>query len=158
MDSRIEEILKTFPGLRYDDGFRITSPEDVDYNCIAWAFGHKDCWLWPDEETDGVNVWPKDCDDISVRTFIEAYKKQGYEVCDSDEQEADMEKIALYAFPDVDECTHAARQLPDGTWTSKLGQSFDISHASPYTIQGRLYGMVACIMRRRKQEFLEAVS
>ena len=24
-----------FPGLRYDDGFRITSPEDADYNCIA---------------------------------------------------------------------------------------------------------------------------
>ena len=50
MDSRTEEILKAFPGLRYDGGFRITSPEDADYNCIAWAFGRKDCWLWPDEQ------------------------------------------------------------------------------------------------------------
>lgn len=57
MDSRTEEILKAFPGLRYDGGFRITSPEDADYNCIAWAFGRKDCWLWPDEMAEGVDVW-----------------------------------------------------------------------------------------------------
>jgi hypothetical protein len=42
--------------------------------------------------------------------------------------------------------------LADGMWTSKLGPSFDICHASPYTIQGRLYGQVVCILRRRKQE------
>lgn len=84
----------------------------------------------------------------SGRSFIEAYKLQGYEVCDSDELETDMEKVALYAYPDTDECTHAARQLTDGMWTSKLGPSFDICHSSPYTIQGRLYGMVVCILRR----------
>ena len=149
MDSRTEEILKAFPGLRYDGGFRITSPEDADYNCIAWAYGRKDCWLWPDEDVDGVEVWPQNRKgDVSIRTFIEAYKLQGYEVCDSDELETDMEKVALYAYPDTDECTHAARQLTDGMWTSKLGPSFDICHSSPYTIQGRLYGMVVCILRR----------
>ena len=120
MDSRTEEILKAFPGLRYDGGFRITSPEDADYNCIAWAYGRKDCWLWPDEDVDGVEVWPQNRKgDVSIRTFIEAYKLQGYEVCDSDELETDMEKVALYAYPDTDECTHAARQLTDGMWTSK---------------------------------------
>ena len=78
MDSRTEEILKAFPGLRYDGGFRITSPEDADYNCIAWAFGRKDCWLWPDEDADGVEVWPQDSKgDVSIRTFIEAYKLHG---------------------------------------------------------------------------------
>lgn len=60
-----------FPGLRYDDGFRITSPEDADYNCIAWALGRKDCWLWPDEDTDGVSIWPQtDEGDFGVQTFI----------------------------------------------------------------------------------------
>jgi hypothetical protein len=108
MDIRTEEILSAFPGLLYDAGFEITSPEDTDYNCIAWAFGRKDRWLWPDEETDGVSVWP-----------------EGSE-----------------------ECTHASRQLPDGKWTSKLGSSFDICHSTPYTIQGRLYGMVSCILCR----------
>lgn len=152
MDSRTEEILKAFPGLRYDGGFRITSPEDADYNCIAWAFGRKDCWLWPDEQQDGVSPWPEDYEgDVSVRTFIEAYRSQGYDICDDDAPEAGMEKVALYAYADTEECTHAARQLADGTWTSKLGPSFDISHASPYTIQGRLYGQVVCILWRRKQ-------
>ena len=140
-----------FPGLRYDDGFLITRPEDADYNCSAWAFRRKDCWLWPDEETDGVAVWPENSNgDTGVKTFIEAFKSQGYEVCDSTEHEADVEKIALYAYPDTEECTHASRQLDNGMWTSKLGPSFDICHSSPYTIQGRLYGSVVCILRRKR--------
>ena len=151
MDSRTAEILKAFPGLRYDGGFSITSPEDADYNCIAWAFGRKDCWMWPDEERDGVDVWPQGCEgDASIRTFIDAYRKQGYDVCDDDSYVTGTEKIALYAYPDSEECTHAARQLTNGMWTSKLGPSFDISHGSPYTIQGRLYGQVVCIMQRKK--------
>jgi hypothetical protein len=47
MDSRTEEILKAFPGLRYDGGFRITSPEDADYNCIAMNAHIRDaCTEW----------------------------------------------------------------------------------------------------------------
>ena len=140
-----------FPGLRYDDGFRITSPEDADYNCIAWALGRKDCWLWPDEDVDGVSVWPpSSTGDTGVQTFIDAYKSQGYDVCNSDEYEEGLEKIALYSYPDTKEITHAARQLDGGMWTSKLGPSFDICHSTPYTIQGRLYGMVVCILSRTK--------
>lgn len=149
MDSRAKEILKAFPGLRYDDGFQITSPEDTDYNCIAWAFGRKDCWMWPDEDTDGVSVWPQGAtEDLRVQTFINAFKSLGYDVCDNDEYEVDKEKVALYAYPESEECTHAARQLDSGIWTSKLGPSFDISHSTPYTIQGRIYGMVCCILCR----------
>lgn len=103
MDSRTEEILTAFPGLRYDSGFQITSPSNPDYNCIAWAFAKDDCWMWPEEDADGVNV-------------------------------------------------HAARQLNSGLWTSKLGESNDIQHSTPYTIQGRLYGKVACILRRHNSE------
>ena len=128
----------------------MTSPEDPDYNCIAWAFGRKDCWMWPDEEVDGVSVWPKnEQDSTDLRIFIEAYKSQGYEVCNNDEYEAGKEKIALFAYPESNECTHASRQLTNGTWTSKLGPSFDIVHSTPYTIQGRLYGKVACILCRQ---------
>ena len=148
MDIRTEEILSAFPGLLYDAGFEITSPEDTDYNCIAWAFGRKDRWLWPDEETDGVSVWPQGDDNLSIKAFVDAFKTEGYYVCQSDEYEEGKEKVALYASPDSEECTHASRQLPDGKWTSKLGSSFDICHSTPYTIQGRLYGMVSCILCR----------
>ena len=149
MDSRVEEIKKAFPGLQYDAGFQITSPEDVDYNCIAWSFGRNDIWIWPDDNIDGVSVWPQDTTDTNVHTFIKAYESQGYKICDGDDLEEGIEKVALYAFPDSDECTHASRQLPTGLWTSKLGSSFDISHSTPYTIQGRLYGMVVCILAKR---------
>ena len=56
MDSRVEEIKKAFPGLQYDAGFQITSPEDVDYNCIAWSFGRNDIWMWPDDDIDGASA------------------------------------------------------------------------------------------------------
>ncbi|MCR4958496.1 MAG: hypothetical protein K6B13_07835 [Prevotella sp.] len=109
MDSRAEEILRAFPGLRYDDGFSITSPEDADYNCIAWAFGRKDCWMWPDEQTDGVSAWPQGAtDDMRLQTFVSAFRSLGYNICQDDTYEAGKEKIALYAYPDSEECTHAA--------------------------------------------------
>lgn len=149
MDYRTEEIIKAFPGLCYDKHFKITSPEDPDYNCIAWSFSRKDCWLWPDEDVDGVDIWPQEAaNNPTLRFFIDAYKTGGFTVCNSEQLEESKEKIALYAHPDTEECTHASRQLPNGLWTSKLGPSFDITHSTPYTIQGRLYGMVACIMSR----------
>lgn len=155
MDSRTEEIIRAFPGLSYDEGFCITSPEDADYNCIAWAFGRKDCWMWPDEQTDGVSTWPQGTtDDIRIQTFVSAFKSLGYDICQDDTIEPDKEKVALYAYPDSEECTHAARQLANGSWTSKLGPSFDIIHSSPYTIQGRIYGMVCCILSRNRQPSL----
>jgi len=148
MDSRTEEILTAFPALRYDPAFKITSRENPDYNCIAWAFGRNDCWMWPDEDADGVSLWPDPSADPEIQTFVEAFKKIGFEVCDDDGYEERTQKIALYCYVGTTECTHAARQLRNGLWTSKLGESNDIQHSSPYFIQGRLYGNVACILRR----------
>lgn len=44
--------------------------------------------------------------------------------------------------------THAARQLPNGLWTSKLGQLEDITHATPQVIAGSDYGEVMQFMKR----------
>ena len=46
----------------------------------------------------------------------------GYAPCATEDLEKDIEKIALFAN-DAGECKHVARQLPDGSWTSKLGDS-----------------------------------
>ncbi len=43
---------------------------------------------------------------------------------------------------------HAARQLKNGTWTSKLGVEDDISHPSPDALAGGSYGDVKLIMKR----------
>ena len=138
-----------FPGLRYDTRFKITSPPNTDYNCIAWAFGKDNCWMWPEEDADGVSEWPHNaCGNTSIEAFIEAFTAEGYELCTEDSKEVGTRKVALYCYPGTTECTHAARQLDNGLWTSKLGESYDIQHSTPYTIQGRIYGNVACLLCR----------
>jgi hypothetical protein len=46
--------------------------------------------------------------------------------------------------------THAARQLPDGQWTSKLGKYVDIEHSAPEDVAGGVYGEVMQFMKRLK--------
>jgi hypothetical protein len=60
--------------------------------------------------------------------------------------EVGFEKIALYATPDG-EPTHAARQLLNGKWTSKLGRWQDIEHELDGLV-GELYGTVRRILKR----------
>ncbi len=59
------------------------------------------------------------------------------------------EKLAIYAM--ADQPKHAARQLPGGMWTSKLGQGIDIEHMLE-GLESELYGKVVKIMRRRIPE------
>jgi hypothetical protein len=61
--------------------------------------------------------------------------------------ELGYEKVALYADGNG-EWTHAARQLADGWWTSKLGPDEDILYQTPQALVGDLYGQVHAIMRR----------
>jgi hypothetical protein len=58
-----------------------------------------------------------------------------------------MDKVALYMTSDG-EISHAARQLPSGRWTSKLGAYEDIEHNTLAAIEGDAYGMVAQILKR----------
>jgi hypothetical protein len=75
-----------------------------------------------------------------------AFRALGYERCDDDGPEPGIEKVALYGNTLL--YTHAARQLPGGTWTSKLGKSEDIEHDTPDVVAGGIYGEVVAIMRR----------
>ena len=147
------DVINCFPGLRYDTAFKITSPEDPNYNCIAWAYQIKERWMWPPKGQpawvlDAVTFWPDDNASTDVECFVEAFRLKGYEKCDSPDFETGFRKIALYIKPGTTECTHAARQLSNGAWTSKLGQSFDIQHGTPQSIEGRWYGNVYCYMKK----------
>jgi hypothetical protein len=61
-----------------------------------------------------------------------------------------FEKIAIYVLDEKPQ--HAARQLPNGKWTSKLGQYEDIEHNALEGLEGSIYGYVACVMKRRWPE------
>jgi hypothetical protein len=75
-----------------------------------------------------------------------AFLALGYEACADGALEAGFEKVALYGSEQA--YTHAARQLPSGKWTSKLGAAEDIEHDTPEDVAGGLYGPLARFMRR----------
>src|SRR5207244_363796 len=43
----VTDLEALFPGLR-GTSYRITSPPDSAYNCVAWAAGDQASWWWPD--------------------------------------------------------------------------------------------------------------
>lgn len=139
-------IDDSFPRLA-SEGYKITSEPNSEYNCIAYATGETDRW-WA--HLDGY-YWPESASRSAlVQSLIQAFSELGYELCPNAAQEPGYEKVALYANS-AGEWTHAAIQLPGGAWSSKLGPDEDISHQTPESLAGDLYGEVHCIMRRRKR-------
>ena len=123
----VKAIDVVFPGLR-DSEYRATSPATRDYNCIAWAAGDTRRWWWPNHDADNDAVyWPPGVPkEETLEAFAAAFATLGHSPCSGEEIEAGFEKIALFAKGEAP--THAARQLPSGRWTSKLGLREDIEH------------------------------
>ena len=83
----------------------------------------------------------------SIAAFIEAFQSLGYQTCVDGTLESGFIKIAIFA-DDSGKPTHAARQLPNGCWTSKLGGDKDIEHSAVEDVIGPLYGTPVQFMRR----------
>jgi hypothetical protein len=130
-----------FPNLR-DGSFEMKSDPDEAYNCIAWAAGANDLFWDPDED----HYWPIAEREYTVSALISVFAHLGFEPCDDGEREEGVQKIALYGIKGVYE--HAARQLQNGQWTSKLGPEDDIRHSSPADLAGGNYGEVVAFMKR----------
>jgi hypothetical protein len=138
----VESLL---PGLA-TTGYRITSPADRGYNCIAWAAGDTGRWWWPVDRFDLGYFWPEGAPkEETVAAFLQAFATLGYAASANDALEPGLEKIALYALHG--EPTHAARQLDNGLWTSKLGKFIDVEHRLE-GLSGSQYGQVVQILQR----------
>lgn len=153
MDEKTKQIISYFPGLAKDPLFKITSPIDPNYNCIAWAYMYNNRWMQPPNGTpylDGVTWWPDGIEEgMDIQCLVDAFSAIGYIRCNTHIHESGYIKIALYYNPNNNEWTHAARQRKEvDIWMSKLGQSYDIHHGTPYTIEGNNYGSVFCIMKK----------
>ena len=140
-----------FPNLT-DDNHEITSCYDTRYNCIAWAADETAVVWWP-VDGDGVG-WPPEAaiDDESIWNFAVAFSTLGYVECANSSLEDGWEKVALFAVLERGEliATHAARQLEDGRWTSKLGDCEDISHTTLEAVCCKDYGVDLLYMKRRR--------
>ena len=113
----LENAFPRLSGTRY----RITSPDDRIYNCIAWAAEEETrWWFWPPEY-----YWPSAASRGSdISCLVAAFRALRYEVCENSGLESRYQKVALYVREG--NCTHVARQLFNGLWTSKLGQDVDV--------------------------------
>ena len=138
----IDLIQTVFPGLR-DCQWEVTSTPSRRYNCIAWAVGLTKGWWWPSNKSD----WPDGvAREWTIEAFVAAFATKGFVACDHDHLEEGFEKIALYAM--ANRPTHAARQLPSGLWTSKLGNNHDITHATLEGVSGSVYGTAILLFKR----------
>jgi hypothetical protein len=137
-----------FPDLN-ESNHNKTSEATVECNCLSWAADDVSRRWEPDPMHD--YYWPPDVPrEMKMEAFIQAYRTIGYEVCDTPEPQAGFEKIALYADAD-NTPTHAAKQLPNGHWSSKLGDFEDIEHATLACLEGPLYGKSKIYMKRRSR-------
>jgi hypothetical protein len=122
---------------------RLTSPPDVDYNCVAWAASDTEHWWQPGK------YWPVETphDDFGIGVLERAFQKLGYEDCGIDDSlETGFEKVALYGSAAF--YLHAAKQTPAGKWSSKLGKAEDIEHDTPDDVAGGIYGEVVEVLKR----------
>jgi hypothetical protein len=139
-----QRLINYFPALR-TSRFLINSPEGISYNCIAWAARDDARQWWPD--AFGFGYWPRGIPRVeTVEAFVMAYQTLGYQVCTNGDLEEGYEKIALFVLGNNNP-THAARQLPNGKWTSKCGDLEDIEHELDGLV-GDSYGTVASYLRR----------
>jgi hypothetical protein len=123
------------------------------YNCIAWAAQDTHHWWWP--SPDGYWLAWIEPREATVFCFIKTFRWLGYRICAGSSREFGFHKLALYAIhhshtpmpvptalqelDDLWEPTHMARQLPNGTWSSKCGPNEDITH---YTLDAlESYGL-----------------
>ena len=126
------------------DDFNVTSPEDKNYNCFAWA-ASEDTRSWAPLAD---YYWPLNAPMVNtLDAFVVAFGTLGYERCMNGSLEDGFEKVAIYQRPSG-VVSHMARQLPFGRWTSKIGDFEDIEHASPGELEGYEYGVVVQYMRR----------
>ena len=136
------------------DNHAITSCYDTRYNCIAWAASDILRWWEPASGTHHgrPNYWPADVPkEWNVAAYAAAFATLGYVDSGNGFLEPGWEKVALFAVESGGNFSveHAARQLPDGTWTSKLGDCEDITHMSVTDVCCPDYGSVVRFLKRR---------
>jgi hypothetical protein len=107
----VNDLESLFPVLSTAT-YRVTSPKDRKYNCIAWAAGDPRRWWWPNPPPDDEGYyWPAGAPhEETVATFVAAFATLGFAPCEEDTIEPGQERIALFAIADGAP-THAARQL-----------------------------------------------
>jgi len=133
-----------FPKIRKANN-DVTSDIDATYNCIAFAAGVTNRKFWPGYHPD--YYWPPTIPRLpNIDSFIKLYESYGYAQCADGAFRAGYEKVAIYATKDGSP-QHAAKQIGPNRWASKLGDSYDIEHATA-AVSGGMYGEMVAFLER----------
>ena len=142
---KIENVY--FPILKGGKGYRDTSEPTIAYNCLAWALGITWARYDPTPRCAGYVWFPGVPREWSITAIRRIFENHGYAECDSSELEDGYEKVAFY-IDENGEPQHFARQLPNGKWTSKVGDLNDIEHDSLHSLINSIYGKPQIYMKR----------
>jgi len=138
-----KKLRRAFPRL-FGGEYQMRSRKTRRYNCIAWAAERDDAWWEP--SPDG--FWPAGVpDDGTVEAAIRLFESLGFGRTEDAAWQPGVRKVAIYG-DERGYYTHAARQLPGGRWTSKLGKGPDIEHDTLDSLTGSSYGTVAQVMQK----------
>ena len=131
-----------FPKLNEGVNFKFTSLGTDVYNCVAWASEITDDWT--QEYDSNGNLL------LDAISYIDYFKRIGFKITDNRSIEKNKIKIAVYISTHniQHDFKHVARMLPNGKWTSKLGDWEDIEHDTPELLTGNSYGNKIIIMER----------
>ena len=141
--SDLRRLIRDFPNLA-DEEFEIICPVSDRYNCIAYTAGDTS-QPWSDEPED---YWPPQvARSPTVQGLENLFRWLGFKKCRGPRPETGYQKVALYGSKGLWE--HAALQMPDGRWRSKLGRGMLIQHESPHSLAGETYGRPQAYMRRQ---------
>jgi len=139
--NRVELFRRQFPNLTDFELYENTS--DL-YNCISHSIGMK-VWAWP-KEGGHRNYWPISNMNEDKKSFDEFYAYHGYNICNMDfRYNPNYSKIALYGKDNNPK--HAAKQIDEIWWESKIGQSEIIRHKL-FDLEGFKYGDVIEIYQK----------
>ncbi|MGB8536500.1 MAG: hypothetical protein WCD57_08810 [Acidobacteriaceae bacterium] len=144
MDTRDLELERRCPSLK-QSSYKITSPNDPRYNCVAYAVGDL-TQFWYDLNVKGY-YWPPGAGSAdTIQGWIRVFEIHGYRETEDRTLEPEYEKVAIYASADGPE--HVARQKASGMWTSKAGKGIDLEHTLE-ALEGAFYGKVERVMKRK---------
>jgi hypothetical protein len=147
----LERQLENLRGSGYDrHPVSPQTPRLKGYNCIAFAAGDKSRRWWPHPNKFafyGPEHLPREVPGAeTLPNFINAFAFLGYSCCQHGTLEKGTEKVVI--FLKNGHPTHAARQLENGLWTSKCGNSEDIHHKTLEAVEGRVYGKAHTFLHR----------
>jgi hypothetical protein len=127
-----------------------TSNIDQTYNCLAFAALDL-LHVW-DPSLDQGYYWPPGIPaGTSAGDWMKALKSRGFVWFHSGDMQPEPHLVKVVIFGSVGgQATHAARQLKNGQWTSKLGDYEDIVHDKPEDVAGGSYGQIWLVVARER--------